>query len=180
MHGTVSLTRAAELLTEAGDPVTRSTLSRYVKQHGDALAPSTVGRETVVDYEDLAAHRAENIRLAAKPAPTQKADSSRSEEAAGNLRAQRRLRELELGEREGHLTLRREVEEAAVVAVSSLRNAFSLAVADTSEAIAATVGVEARLIRPHLRAFERKGLEAFIRNLIDHGLLTEAEAAAAE
>lgn len=180
MHGLVNLTRAADLLTESGDAVTRSTLSRYINQHEDALAP-TRGRETLVDFEALQRHRSENIFLSGtKRSVEDLAAASRSEEAAGNLRAQRRLRELDLGEREKVLTPRLEVEEAAVVAVSSLKNAFSLALAETAEVIAATVGCEARLIRPHLRSFERKGLEAFIRTLIDHGLTTEEEVATSE
>lgn len=180
MHGLVNLTRAAELLTEAGDVVTRSTLSRYVNQHEDALTP-TRGHQTLVDFEALQRHRSENIFLApSKRSAEEIAAASRSEEAAGNLRAQRRLRELDLAERERLLTPRREVKEAAVVAVSALRNAFSLSLAETAEMIAATTGCEARLIRPHLRSFERKGLEAFIRTLIDHGLTTEEEVAASE
>lgn len=184
MQDRVSLSQAVEMLAGVGDVVGLPSLSRYVKAHADALDAVTEGRKILVDFETLRRHRAENVF---RPAPSPPAPvvsdvgtASRSEEAAGNLRAQRRLRELELAEREKILTPRREVEEAAVVAVSALKNAFSLALAETAETIAAAVGCEARLIRPHLRSFERKGLEAFIRTLIDHGLTTEEEAAASE
>ena len=179
MHGSVSVTRAVELLADLGDQVERSTLSRYIQKHADALTPQKQGRETVVDFETLAHHRRENVRLTLPDAPgarkLEKA-SNRSDEAAGNLRAQRRLRELELAEREQILTIRSEVEEGAHTAVSSLRNAFALALNDTAETIAALTRTEARLIRPHLRAFEKKGLDAFVRIMADLGLTAQEPA----
>lgn len=171
MHGLVSLTAAADLLAEAGDQVERSSLSRYVTKHADALNPQKQGRETVVEFELLAAHRRENIRLAStlspKPfAPTQ----TRADEAAANLRAQRRLRELDLGQREGDLTLRAEVEDAAHSSIIAMKGAFSLALNDTADSLAALTGTEARLIRPHLRTFVKAGFEQFTKALAAYGL----------
>lgn len=171
--GRVSLNRALQLLAAKGDPVKQSTLSRYVSKYADALKPEKHGREITVDFETLAEHRAQNInRDAAAPMPSAKINSAqrgRADEAALNIRAQRRMRELELAERFKTVTPTREVEEAALAAVSALKNAFALALNDTAQTIAVVVNVEARLIRPHLRAFEKKGLDAFVRVLAEHG-----------
>lgn len=174
MHGTVNLTRAAELLTDAGDPVTRSTLSRYVKNHADALNPTIESGQTFVDYEALAAHRRENIRLDLSDKSSisleRSEESNRADEVARNVRAQRLSRELDLAERVKLLIPRREVEEAAIAAVTSMRNALALAQTEIAEQIGAAVGCEPRLIRPHLRAFERVALETFVKDLANRQL----------
>jgi len=170
--GDVSLKRALELLAEQGDAVTQSTLSRYVAKYADALQPKRRGKELVVDFDTLLQHRRENIRLESVgvETPTTRKTATRSDEAAQNVRAQRLLRELDLAERSGALTPKREVEEAAHSAVGMLRGAFALALNDTADSLAALTGVEARLLRPHLRAFEKKGLDAFVRALADYEL----------
>lgn len=180
--GPVNLNRALQLLAARGDPVKQSTLSRYVAKYADALKPEKRGREIIVDFEALAAHRAENInREAPAPAPAAsnapKLHRGRADEAAANIRVQRQIRELELAERSKALTPTREVEEAALAAVSALKNAFALALNDTADVIANVVGVEPRLIRPHLRTFEKKGLDAFVRTLADHGFARDPEPA---
>ena len=53
----------------------------------------------------------------------------------------------------------------AAEAVSALRNAFALSLNDSAAALAATFNIEARLVRPHLKAFEKSGLDAFARAL---------------
>jgi hypothetical protein len=175
--GEVSLKRALELLAEQGDPVKQSTLSRYVAKYADALEPKRRGKEIVIDFEMLATHRRENIRLdgAVVETPATQSAGTRSEEAAANIRAQRRLRELELGEREGLLILKRDAEDAAHAAFGAMRSALALALNDTAETLASLTGCEARLIRPHLRAFEKKGLDQFVRVLTDRELLGEQE-----
>ncbi len=174
MHGLVSLVRAVELLREIGDVVERSTLSRYISKHADALNPTKQGRETVIDFEALAQHRRENIRLAQQPSARAVTDTrSRSDEAAANLRAQRRLRELDLGRQEGLLILKTEAEEAAHSAISAFKAALALALNDTADTLAAVTGCESRIIRPHLRAFEKKGLDQFVRVLADYDLAGE-------
>ena len=168
---------------EAGDPVTRSTLSRYVKNHADALNPTVESGQTFVDFEALTAHRRENIRLDFSDRSSvelqRSEESTRSDEVARNVRAQRLSRELDLAERVKLLVPRRDVEEAAIAAVTSMRNALALAQTEIAEQIGASVGCEPRLIRPHLRAFERIGLETFVkdlanRQLAEKGVLQEA------
>jgi hypothetical protein len=175
--GRVSLNRALELLKGRGDEVKQSTLSRYVAKYADALKPERRGRELTIDFETLVEHRAQNINRDAPAAPAQAKLAStrgRADEAALNTRAQRQLRELELAERTGAVTPTREVQDAAASAVAALKNAFALARHDSADAIAKAAGVEPRIVRPHLRAFERNGLDAFVRVLADRGLLEEA------
>lgn len=178
--GRVSLKRAKELLAERGDPIEQSTLSRYVSKYADALEPKRDGRETTVDFESLAKHRGENINrsepLAPSPAP-RSIPQGRADEAALNIRAQRQMRELEIAERIGALTPTREVQAAAVAAVSALRNSMALSLNDTALVIANVCGVEPRVVRPHLKAFEKKGLDAFVRTLAERGFDGERPAA---
>jgi hypothetical protein len=126
-NGLVSLRVASDLLAEAGDPVEASSLSRYVAKYADALMPQKKGRELLVDITVLAQHRRENVRMPTRELPVV-GTRTRVDEAAGNLRAQRQLRELELAERTGALTRKSDVEEAAVDALTMLKNAFALAI----------------------------------------------------
>jgi len=172
----VSVTEAAARLTAAGDKVERSTLSRYITKHADALQPQTRGRDTLIDFAKLKEHRGQNIRLAdAKPHEVR---ASRSDEAAANLRAQRQMRELDIAERLKQVTPRQDVEMAAHSAVAALRTAFAGAIGDAAEAIAAACGTEPRLVRPHLGALERKALEAFVKELAKHDFEPKEPAAA--
>jgi len=174
--GLVSVTEAAARLTREGDRVERSTLSRYITKHADALQPQTRGRDTLIDFAKLKEHRGQNIRLAdAKPHETQR---SRSDEGAANLRAQRQLRELDIAERLKTLAPRADVENAAYSAVAALKTAFAGAVSDTAEAIAAACSTEARLVRPHLRTLERLALEAFVKELAKQDFEPKEPAAA--
>jgi hypothetical protein len=168
--GRVNLARAREMLAESGDIVGQSSLSRYVTKYADDLEPQRDGRELTVDFETLANHRRENIsRTESAPASAPASipiSKGRANEAALNIQAQRRLRELELSSRLGELTPTREVRAAAAEAMSALRNAFALALNDTAAVIANVCGVEPRVVRPHLKAFEKKGLDAFARALV--------------
>jgi hypothetical protein len=175
----VNLRRARELLAERGDQVDQSTLSRYVTKYADDLNPIRDGRETTVDFDALAQHRADNVNMGyrGRPQAQRSAMSSevdetisiprgRAHEASLNIRAQRQIRELDIAERIGALTPTREVQAAAAEAMSALRNAFALSLNDSASAIAAAFNLEARLVRPHLKAFERNGLDAFARALV--------------
>jgi hypothetical protein len=167
--GRVNLRRAREMLAESGDVVDQSTLSRYVQKYADVLNPQRDGRETTIDIDTLIMHRGENINRAA-PAPSSSSASvaiskGRAHEASLNIRAQRQMRELEIAERTGALTSTREVRAAAAEAMSALRNAFALALNDSAAVIANVCGVEPRVVRPHLKAFEKNGLDAFARAL---------------
>jgi hypothetical protein len=75
------------------------------------------------------------------------------------------MRELDIAERTGALTPTRDVQAAAAEAMSALRNAFALALNDSAAVIADVCGVEPRIVRPHLKAFEKLGLDAFARAL---------------
>jgi hypothetical protein len=166
----VNLSRARELLAERGDRIGQPALSRYVAKYADALDPQRDGRETTIDFEVLAAHRSENINRAASAPSSSPASVSiskgRAHEASLNIRAQRQMRELEIAERIGALTPTREVRAAAADAMSALRNAFALALNDSAAVIADVCGVEPRIVRPHLKAFEKSGLDAFARALM--------------
>ncbi|MEZ5901658.1 MAG: hypothetical protein R3D51_19435 [Hyphomicrobiaceae bacterium] len=156
--GLVSITEAAARLTAAGDAIDRSTLSRYVSRYAAALNPSKLGRETVVEFEKLRQHRTQNIRLESKPLVR---TIAKSDSQARKLDADARIRELDLAEREGKITLKSEVAEAARTAIAELRAALDAAVNDTAEQIAHALGGEPRLIRPALRKMAARAFEAF-------------------
>jgi hypothetical protein len=166
----VNLSRARELLAEMGDRIGQPALSRYVAKYADALDPQRDGRETTINFEALVQHRGENINRAATSPSASPASVSisrgRAHEASLNIRAQRQMRELEIAERIGALTPTREVRAAAAEAMSALRNAFALALNDSAAALAHAFNLEPRLVRPHLKAFEKNGLEAFARALV--------------
>ncbi|ACB96728.1 hypothetical protein [Beijerinckia indica] len=168
-HGLVTISKAAELLTAAGDAVVRSSLSRYVTKYADALNPKKMKAGTVIDFELLVKHRKENIRVEDKKQYDQA--RGRADEAALNIRAQRQLREIEIGSRLGGLTPTSEVQKAAHEAVAAMRSAFALAVNDAAAAIADATGADLRMIQPHLRAFERVGFEHFVRILAEYNLI---------
>jgi hypothetical protein len=166
----VNLRRARELLSERGDRIGQPALSRYVSKYADALDPQRDGRELTINFEALIQHRSENINRAASAPSSAPASMSiskgRANEAALNIRAQRQMRELEIAERIGALTPTREVRAAAAEAMSALRNAFALSLNDSASALANAFNLEARLVRPHLKAFEKNGLDAFARALV--------------
>ena len=130
----VNLSRAREMLAELGDRIGQPALSRYVTKYADALDPQRDGRETTIDFEVLALHRAENLRAEPTPSssPSAPVSKGRANEAALNIRAQRQMRELDIAERTGALTPTRDVQAAAAEAMSALRNAFALALNDFS------------------------------------------------
>src|SRR3984957_17959302 len=155
----VNLTRARELLAERGDRVGQPTLSRYVSKYADALDPQRDGRELTINFEALLQHRGENINRAATAPSSSPASVSiskgRAHEASLNIRAQRQMRELEIAERIGALTPTREVRAAAAEAMSALRNAFALSLNDSAAALANAFNLEARVVRPYLKTFEK-------------------------
>jgi hypothetical protein len=166
----VSLARARELLADLGDLVGQSSLSRYVSKYADALDPQRDDRELTINFEALVQHRRENINRAAT-APSSAPPSAsilkgRAAEGALNIKAQRQLRELDIAERISALTPTSEVRAAAAEAVAALRNAFALSLNDSAAALAHAFNLEARLARPHLKAFEKNGLDAFARALV--------------
>jgi hypothetical protein len=49
--------------------------------------------------------------------------------------------------------------------MAALRNAFALSLNDSAAALAHAFNLEARLVRPFLKRFEKNGLDAFARAL---------------
>lgn len=182
----VTLRDAVAMLAKRGDVVSKSALSRYLKQHAEALPVERVGRDLFLDFELLANHRAENIRLidasprAALPAtgagPKPQRSSTQAEGAARKVAAEAEIKELQLAKEKGLLTPTAEVEEAAREAVTQMRAAFELAVNATAEQIAARLGGEARLVRPLLKKMIRDGLEEFSRAMSEIALTAEEPA----
>jgi hypothetical protein len=176
----VNLSRARELLAEMGDRIGQPALSRYVSKYADALDPQRDGRELTINFEALVQHRGENINRAASAPSSSPASVSvskgRAHEASLNIKAQRQIRELDIAERIGALTPTREVRAAAAEAMSALKNAFALSLNDSAAALAHAFNLEARLVRPHFKAFEKLGLDAFARALIEAELEPDADA----
>lgn len=194
----ISITEAAARLTAAGDAVDRSTLSRYVSQHGEALATRREGKSNLVEFGRLQAHRSENVRLrrgpqaplsrqggaATLPAITGGATrfpGSQADGAARKINADAELRELDLAERRGELTPVAEVDKAGRDAVALMQSAFDRAV--DSEAASASVkyGWDERIVRLVLKAYARRGVDVFhgeVLKMLDG--INRAEMAAAQ
>lgn len=179
----VSITEAAERLTAGGDPVDRSTLSRYVTQHAEAIPTHVRGRSRMVDLETLTAHRAENIRLGPgrlpatiiaspkAPLPGQPAKGrfagSQADGAARKAIADAELREMDLAERRRELTPVAEVDEAGRAAVVLMTSAFERAIESEAATLALKYGWDERQTRVALKGFTRRGLEVFHKEVLD-------------
>jgi hypothetical protein len=173
----ISITDAAKRLTASGDVVDRSTLSRYVSQHGEALPTKREGKSNLIEFGTLAQHRAENIRLqqtrrpmdAAPPAaldrgprlPTQISAAARDKEASAALR------ELELARELRQITIVREVADAAQTAIVRMRGAFERAVEGEAATLALKHGWDERKVRLALKTFAQAGLEVFHREMLE-------------
>lgn len=173
----ISITEAAQRLTAAGDPVDRSTLSRYLKQHGEALPLRAEGKANLVDFEALAAHRQENIRIRSMPielrpaggrrqVPVHRFAGSQSDGVARKAQADAEMRELDLGERRKELTPVVEVDRAGRDAVALMTSAFDRAIETEAASLALKYGWDERMIRIALKGFARKGLEVFHREVL--------------
>lgn len=179
MGDRVTLRDAVGRLAQRGDHVSKSALSRYLKQHAEALPVEREGRDLFLDFEQLARHRAENIRLVdAAPRPAVRSagsprSSSQAEGAARKVTAEAEIKELQLAKEKGLLTPTAEVQEAARDAVTQLRAALELAVNQAAEQIASRLGGEARLVRPLLKNMVRAGLEEFARAMTELVMIAE-------
>jgi hypothetical protein len=172
----LSITVAAERLTAAGDAVDRSTLSRYVKQHSEALPQRREGKSNLVEFAALAAHRVENVRLR-KPVPSFSSTASptgpsaqqtmrlfpgsQSDGAARKAQADAGIRELDLAERVGELTIVSEVDKSGRDAIALMQSAFERAIEGEASAASVKYGWDERIARIVLKAFARKGVEVF-------------------
>ncbi len=175
----ISITEAAARLTAAGDPIERSTLSRYLQQHAEALAIREAGKTRLVEFTALQAHRVENIRLKApageRGPPAQRQPSgkgrrfagSQADGAARKASADAEMKELDLAERRKQLTPTAEVDRAGRDAIALLQSAFDQAVDTQSVEFAHRYGWDERQVRVALKGFARSGLDVFHRRMLE-------------
>ena len=174
----VSITEAAARLTASGDRIDRSTLSRYLKQHAEALPKRPDGKANLVEFEALAAHRSENVRIRAMPAEVRPAApgrpaapaatrfaGSQSDGAARKAQADAALREMDLAERVAKTTLVSEVDRAGRDAVALMQSAFDRAYESEAASLSIKYGWDERMVRVALKAFVRRGTDIFHREL---------------
>lgn len=169
----VSISEAARQLAASGDRVDRSTLSRYVQRHADALNPKRKGKSTLVSVDALRRHRAENIHLdveqAAAGTPPTAAPVSGDEPASWKQRRDRAnamREEIELERMLGTLCPVSEVQRAGQDTAQIMIASEDLIVREMSEKIARALGVEVRVLRPHVKEFGRRLREAMADALV--------------
>ena len=178
--GLVSVARCAKLLTEAGDPIERSALSRYCDKHGLKQGRA---KGTRVDFETVQAHRAANYTrevmsgrpvAAAPPPPSPQMAGpavaqvvkipDRDDPARGLKEIQLRAAQREEAEAEGRLTHVAEVDAGAAEAIVEMRAAFAESRGPSAEHLAAELGLppeKVRTLRAALRRYDRVGQERF-------------------
>ena len=180
MHDTpdawISIAEAARRLTEEGDRIERSSLSRYLKQHAEALPLRPAGRQKLVNYPSLKAHRGENIRIDGVDAMPQAAGGDRTDRAqpetprlngaARKALAEAEMRELDLAERRGELTPAVEVERAVSNALALMLASFERAVDTEATSLSARFGWDERQVRLALKEFTRQGTDVFHREML--------------
>ncbi len=174
----ISITEAAARLTDAGDPVDRSTLSRYLTQYSEALPTRREGRSNLVEFGALEEHRADNIRLR-RPLPAPKAaglqrgharqparfPGSQSDGLARKVNAEAEIKEMDLAERRGDLTPTSEVDQAGRDAIALMLAAFDRAVETEAATLSVRYGWEERVTRIALKSFAKRGLQIFNREI---------------
>ncbi|BCB18047.1 hypothetical protein [Bosea sp. ANAM02] len=195
----ISITEAAARLTGSGDRVDRSTLSRYLKQHAEALPKRPDGKANLVEFEALAAHRSENIRIRAMPAEVRPAApgrlaapaatrfaGSQSDGAARKAQADAAIREMDLAERLSKTTLVSEVDRAGRDAIALMQAAFDRAYEGEAASLSLKYGWDERMVRVALKSFARVGTDIFNREIMKRidamkrpkaGLIAEEEIA---
>ncbi len=172
----ISITEAAARLTAAGDQVDRSTLSRYLKQHSEALPLKPDGKSNLVDFTALQLHRGENVRIRTavstvrpasqrNPAPSRFA-GSQSDGVARKAQADAELKEMDLAERRKELTPVVEVDQAGRDAVAMMMSAFERAIETEAASLSLKYGWEERVVRIALKGFAREGLSIFNQNVL--------------
>ncbi|MFP9138709.1 hypothetical protein ACLI1C_16135 [Devosia sp. XGJD_8] len=175
----ISITEAAKRLNAAGDQVDRSTLSRYVSQHAEALPTRREGKSNLIDFAVLSQHRADNVRLQAQtlrldvadpaapaPAPGGGSNLTQANAAARDREAVAQMRELDLAERLARVTIVTEVAEAGQTALVMMRNAFERAVEGEAAALSLKYGWDERVVRLALKNFANVGVDVFHRELL--------------
>ncbi|WP_439604511.1 hypothetical protein [Shinella sp.] len=170
----MTITKAAVRLTEGGEKIDRSTLSRYLKQHAEA---GLVTADGLVDFNRLLEHRGENIRLrsrapstprapAASQAQTPGARFAQNDAAARDRMAVAEMREMDLAERRKELTPVSEVDASGRDAVALMMSAFERAIETEAATLSLKYGWDERTVRLALKGFSRQGLENFNREVL--------------
>ncbi|MER9875584.1 hypothetical protein [Mesorhizobium sp. M0195] len=190
----ISITDAAARLSAAGDRIDRSTLSRYLKQHAQALPTREEGKSHLVEFGVLVAHRGENIRLRAVPpvsgqaaglglkamAPPSRFAGSQSDGFARKAQADAEMREMDLAKRRGELTPTAEVDKAGRDAIALMQSAFDRAIESEAASLSVKYGWDERVARIALKGFVRVGLDDFNREIRERLDQHERERAAGD
>lgn len=175
MSELLTITEAAARLTEGGEKIDRSTLSRYLKQHAEAgLVDPKTG---YVDLARLVEHRGENIRLrgraptSTQPAmlpnsPSANSRFTQNDAAARDRMAVAEMREMDLAERRKELTPVAEVDQSGRDAVALMMSAFERAIETEAAALSLKYGWDERTVRLSLKEFSRLGLSVFNREVL--------------
>ncbi|MBX8803222.1 hypothetical protein HBA92_21065 [Ochrobactrum sp. MR28] len=174
----ISISDAAQRLTAMGDLVERSTLSRYIKQHSEAIEVREEGKARLVEFETLVTHRSENIRIRVAPPITRTAavrgnanpaprfSGSQSDGAARKAQADAELREMDLAERRKILTKTAEVDQAGRDAIALMQSAFERAIETEAASASVKFGFDERTMRIVFKTFMRRGLEVFNQTIL--------------
>lgn len=176
----MSITQLAVALTEAGDAVERSTLSRYVNNHG--LVHERRGKSAYCSFAVVKRHRAGNFeRELMGGAPVGQPDASSPSSAAdvaatgdappasspnvvpledvNSVRAKKSAQalqeQLKLAEQVGLVVERAEVEAGMAVAIGAFSRAVDRDVDDAADGILADLELPAS-VRPRLRLALKK------------------------
>jgi hypothetical protein len=176
----VSITEAAVRLTALGDRIDRSTLSRYLAQHAEALPVERRGKSGLIDFDLLLAHRRENVRISSdvpapmeviapsvSAAPKSKFTGAQISGTARKAAADAEMREMDIAERRRELTPRIEVDRAAREAVGLMTAAFDVTLEASVSDASVKYGWDERQLRIVLKAYVREGLATFHRELLD-------------
>lgn len=191
--GPVSIARCAELLTEGGDRIDRSALSRYCDTHGLKLPKQ--GKIVPVDFETVRDHRVKNytrelqsgqpipppapvaqprlalVEPAAEPAPAAMSANA----VVASMPEHRGLKAVQLRQAlrdeaiaEGLLTRTDQVDAGAAEAIVEMRAAFAAVRPDLAERLAAELGLspeKVRVLRSGLKRYDRLGQERFAKRI---------------
>lgn len=175
----VSLSMAAARLAALGDPVDRTTLSRYVKSH--AIPTIRQGRENLVSFAALVEHRRTNELLgpgahnlpvmngaapamAAQPEtgyPASPAAPTKSDGQSRKWAADAAIRELDLARQTQQLVEVAKVRDGAGDAIAAMETAMLGSLNQVAEAMAEEFRVEPRRVRQRLRQMVDEGLARF-------------------
>ena len=189
----ISITEAAARLTQAGDKIDRSSLSRYLKQHSEALPLKADGKSNLVDFVALIAHRGENVRLKTPAASlpvrgtgqasaphmmVSRFKGTQSDGAARKSQAEAELKEMDLAERRSELTIVAEVDQGGRDAIALMQSAFERAIETEAAALSLKYGWDERMARLALKGFAREGLSVFNREILKRldGMRRQSEA----